>query len=63
MRTKAVKYSEQHVTTGRYVRARVPLLILIRKYGNEERDRRLEVVKRLTSLIFCAVGGSFSFEI
>ena len=29
--------------------------------GNEERDRRLEVVKFLTALSYCVVGGSFIF--
>ena len=31
---------------------------ITRAYGNEERDRRLEVVKLLTALSYC-VGGSF----
>ena len=38
----------------------VVLLQYIKKGGNEERDRRLQVVKLLTALSYC-VGSSFTF--
>ena len=38
-------------------------LLITKSYWKEERDRRLEVVKLLTTLSYCVAGGSFIFAV